>query len=220
MTIMTNMQPLHVPLQNSLDNQVTDTAPDRAGTATQSLSIESRRTTDIALVTSEGDRVTLSATSLFEATYEAYNSKGVMNTGVTGETLTLTASSALAISVEGSLNEQELEDIERVVSTMREMASEFFAGEVEEELLELFEEDHGLGTIASFRADISNTQQRFPPPGLPTGLTLIQCPSRWVKQYRRRRPRRQPPHPARNRRPLPSRAVIISPTTSSAPLAK
>jgi predicted small metal-binding protein len=157
MTMMTNMQPLHVPLQNNLDKQVTDAAPDRAGTATQSLSIESRRTTDIALVTSEGDRVTLSATSLFEATYEAYNSKGVMNTGVTGETLTLTASSALAISVEGSLNEQELEDIERIVSTMREMASEFFAGEVEEELSELFEEDHGLGTIASFRADISNT---------------------------------------------------------------
>ncbi len=157
MTMTTNMEPLHVPLQNSLNTQIADTAPERAGTATQSLSIESRRTTDIALVTSEGDRVTLSATSLFDATYEAYNSKGVMNTSVTGETLTLAASSRLAISVEGSLNEQELEDIERVVSTMREMASEFFAGEVEEELAELFEEDHGLGTVASFRADISQS---------------------------------------------------------------
>jgi hypothetical protein len=79
---------------------------------------ESRtRQTDIEILTAEGDRVTISA-SLTRSLAAARDT-----TGEDGATTTVVSSSArLAVSVEGSLSGDELEDIARVVKLLHRAA--------------------------------------------------------------------------------------------------
>ena len=96
--------------------------------------IFSRQNTDFTIVTSEGDRVTLSYDSEFEAACVTYDSLARVSgdsSGFHGEILGLHASREFSISVEGELNEQEVEDIKKAVKAVGKIMKDFLLGNID-----------------------------------------------------------------------------------------
>jgi uncharacterized protein Yka (UPF0111/DUF47 family) len=94
----------------------------------------SRQDTDFTIVTSEGDRVTLSYDSEFEAACVTYDSLARVSgdsSGFHGEILGFHASREFSISVEGELNEQEVEDIKKAVKAVSKIMRDFLLGDID-----------------------------------------------------------------------------------------
>ena len=76
------------------------------GRASQPL-VEAKGSADFTFVTAEGDKVTLSADSLLQASYPSYNARGALQgskTNVPSDALTFTSTQHNAVTVEGDLN--------------------------------------------------------------------------------------------------------------------
>lgn len=126
------------------------------------LSWRDQRSTDVTLVTGDGDRVTLSSSTDRQASYQVYNSSGSINgtsTSARIETFSLSSGKSMSISVEGELSEQERADIALVASTVDKMATEFFNGDVDTALASILDAGGtGSGTISSISASMSHSQ--------------------------------------------------------------
>jgi hypothetical protein len=125
------------------------------------LSASSRKSTDISLVTAEGDKVTISAQSALQAGLVSYDYRGRLNSNeasLQGRALQVSAENALAISVEGDLSKEELADIKKLVEKIEKLGADFFSRPLEDSLsrtLELSDFD----SIASFEANLRYAQQ-------------------------------------------------------------
>ncbi len=123
-------------------------------TQSSSAMLQVEKNSDITLFTKEGDKVTLSSASRFEASYATYSSQGVIDGNafqVKAEAYSVSESFVFELSVEGDLSKEELKDIKEALKTIEKLTSDFFAGKTEQAV------DHAEGitkldTIASFEA--------------------------------------------------------------------
>jgi len=132
--------------------QAAGTAEATAVSVTRSLS------SDITIVTAEGDKVTLSADSVSELSYASYDSKGRMGESgfaVAGE---FHASRELSITVEGDLSRDELKDIRRAVKTIMKATRDALSGDPEK-AAERVEKLGNLDQIASVEAAVTVSRE-------------------------------------------------------------
>ncbi|MBM3224679.1 MAG: hypothetical protein FJZ47_12860 [Candidatus Tectomicrobia bacterium] len=121
---------------------------------------ETRTSADITLVTAEGDKVTLSAETASQASYLRYDARGRIqgqHARVRTEVLQLNASEALSVQIEGNLNDAERADIQEALSTLADIATDFFDGDTDSALssaLDLTE----LETLQSIDATLEVSQ--------------------------------------------------------------
>jgi hypothetical protein len=116
---------------------------------------------DLTVVTTEGDRVTLAADSALQASYTSYDARGRIrgqSFNIYAEALEATAADHIAVSVEGNLNEQELVDMQHLLSSIAGIATDFFAGAPDQELVQTLDL-RDLSTLASFNATLELTHQ-------------------------------------------------------------
>jgi hypothetical protein len=115
----------------------------------------SEESTDITIMTKDGDKVTLSADIGVEASSTTYNSRALTNATYTesrGKLNSFDVSRQIDIAVEGVLDEQEKEEIEQVIKAISEMISDFLSGKSDR----IDEKSNGfadLGTISDVEAD-------------------------------------------------------------------
>lgn len=87
---------------------------------------ETRRSAELTIVTGDGDRVTISAAATNAVTYDAVGAS-VSNENGTGQaagvSVQRSSSQSLAISVEGTLDKDELRDIQKLVKMLEKAAS-------------------------------------------------------------------------------------------------
>ncbi|GEM_PF-1472421 len=123
-------------------------------TQSSSAALQVRQSSDITLFTEEGDKVTLSSASRFEAGYAIYSSQGVIDgkaSQVDAEAFSVSKASVFELSVEGDLNKQELKDIEKALKTIEKLTTDFFSGNTDK-AVDRASRIAKLDSIASFEA--------------------------------------------------------------------
>ncbi len=127
----------------------------------QSLSASESLNAGLTIKTKEGDLVTLTSGSYSQFDAYSYNSKGIVQneqgTAVVKQNyreVTLTSGESFSFSVQGDLNEEELEDIEAIVKGIDEVISEMTAGDMEEAVATAMSMG-GYDTVSAYSADIS-----------------------------------------------------------------
>ena len=92
--------------------------------------VSSEQSADLTIVTKEGDRVTLSVDSSFEAAYATYNRKAQMDgvyTETRGQIRAVNAEREISITVEGDLNDAERKEIKRIMHEIFKMIKNFLS---------------------------------------------------------------------------------------------
>lgn len=121
---------------------------------------ETQTSADFTFLTAEGDKVTLSADTLLQASYTRYDARGTLlgqNAQVQGEALALSATQHSSIAVEGHLSQQEIEDIQHIVQKVAELAHDVFSG-TRTEPLDVALDLEDFETLRSFNATLEYTQ--------------------------------------------------------------
>lgn len=119
--------------------------------------LEARAAAEISLVTSDGDRVTLSASSALAATYSTYDYFGrIGGQTVSGqsENLQIAGSGAFSLNVEGELDPEELADIHKLLQALETASADVFSASGAR-LSESLANFGSLDSIASFAATLS-----------------------------------------------------------------
>lgn len=96
-------------------------------------SLDAKTESQLTLVTSEGDRVTLSAQAQMAYRYGQFEVSMVSDEGglsMTGTSLDYMRMSGFEIEVQGDLNEQELADIQQLLGAFKETINEFLEGDL------------------------------------------------------------------------------------------
>ncbi len=123
-------------------------------TQSSSATLQVQQSSDITLFTAEGDKVTLSSASSFEASYATYSRQGVIDGNafqVDAEAYSVSEAFVFELSVEGDLNAEELKDIKKALQTIEKLTSDFFSGKTDK-ILDRAERITKLDSIASFEA--------------------------------------------------------------------
>lgn len=117
--------------------------------------------TDLVLQTKEGDQVTLRSNSFSQMDVFTYDSKGVVQTeseaSVVGQSqrkIILASGESFSFTVEGQLNEAELEDIEAIVKGLDGVMSEMSQGDTSGALDKVMEMG-SFRSVSAFAADIT-----------------------------------------------------------------
>lgn len=138
----------------SLFNPFTSNEGTLNKTQSSSASLQIQQSSEITLFTAEGDKVTLSSFSSLEASYATYSSQGLIG-GVATQTqieaFSFSEQFVLELSIEGSLNKQELKDILKAFKTIEKLSQDFFSGDTEK-ALHRAEKITDLESIAGFDA--------------------------------------------------------------------
>jgi len=138
---------------------------------------------DITLYTEEGDKVTISTLSQFEASFmDSDYSAELRNASVSAQMKELNVSSAnsFQISVEGDLNDEEQEDIQEILGKLEGMMTDLLNGDLDSIMNEALGLLDGADSISGVEATLefhqrlnmeSQTMTRMygPPPPLPNG---------------------------------------------------
>ena len=97
------------------------------------VSLRSQTQTGISILTAEGDKVTLSTNQAFKGTGLLFNYRGVLE----GQPISLRAnalegqsSTFQRLRVEGDLNEQEIQDIQKVIASTRGLVDDLAKGDI------------------------------------------------------------------------------------------
>jgi len=138
-------------------------------------SIASEQSTDITIMTEEGDKVTLSSDIQMDASLTTYNSKALTNTTYTesrGKLFSFDANRQIDIAVEGDLNDQEKEEIEKVLKAISEMINDFLSGKNDQSA-------ENIGDFADLTT-ISNVEAEFE---IKKSLTLVNLSSAKYAAY-------------------------------------
>jgi len=133
------------------------------GRSTQSFSkvdVQTQTQTGLSIVTAEGDKVTLSTNAAFQGTGVKYNARGVSE----GQALTLRSnslegsfSSEKQITVEGDLNEQEIQDIKKIVNLVNGLREDVATGDLNT-ILANGQQIQATGSIASVDLKIKHSE--------------------------------------------------------------
>jgi hypothetical protein len=122
------------------------------------LNVSADQSADINITTAEGDTVTLSSDYHAEATLLTYEHLAYRNSGYEaekGELVDYNEERNVALSVEGTLSDQEMADIQALLSDLGEMLKAFLTGEgggeggVEEHSADISR----YGSLSAFQAD-------------------------------------------------------------------
>jgi len=111
---------------------------------------ETHTSTDITLVTAEGDKVTLSTDAVRQATYTRYDAHGrLRGYGLErhAETFQMASANDISLQIEGDLNDAERADIQQALGTIEQFAADFFDGKGDEAPNQLFK----LGNLNTLR---------------------------------------------------------------------
>ncbi len=133
------------------------------GRSTQSFSkvdVHTQTQTGLSIVTAEGDKVTLSTNAAFQGTGVKYNARGVAE----GQALTLRSNSLEGsfisekqITIEGDLNEQEIEDIKKLVNQANGLREDVATGNLNT-ILANGQQLRATGSIASVDLNIKHSE--------------------------------------------------------------
>ncbi len=123
-------------------------------TSSSSARLQVKKSSDVTLFTTEGDKVTLSAFSSLDASAETYSQTGLVN-GMMGQRQTAAVSVSqtfsLELSIEGDLNPQEIKDLLKAFKTIEKLSSDFFEGN-HHDAVDRANKVTGLSSISSFEA--------------------------------------------------------------------
>jgi hypothetical protein len=186
-----------------------------ASTQRRGLNSYERMDAGLTIKTREGDIVTLSASRFSELTAREYSSQGEMTSRdgqVSARThqrqIELSTGEAFSFSVQGDLNEQELADIEKIVSGIDKIIYEMAEGDMDDAVALALSMDH-YDSVAMYEADISMARSyasytetsaaarapSLPGPGKNDGLVSSGRAPSWIRSPGSWRPRRQMPWP-------------------------
>ena len=115
---------------------------------------DTQTSADIAIVTADGDRLTLSTASVLQAAYAHYDYQGRLqgqrvNIGV--EALQFASSNQVHVVVEGDLDAPELADIRSLLGNLEEMVTEFLDSDFDKAVAQALKSGD-LDSIASLDA--------------------------------------------------------------------
>ncbi len=153
-----------------------------------------QETQDIKLTTEEGDTVTISSLSQFQASYLSFDYSAQLkdkSLSLEAEKLKMSSKNGFQISVDGDLNEEEKEDIAQVLGQLDEIMEDLVSGDLDEVMkgaLGLIDDTDtitGLDAVLRFEQRVSMEQ-------------------RTVTQLSGNGPLR-PPHPPRGEHPSPDK---------------
>jgi len=116
-----------------------------------------RQNMDLEIVTSEGDVVTLSSNTESNMDYMSYDKTGSNNGGsykIHGEALSIEVSSGFSLSVNGDLNEEELEEIQMLINDVDSVMGSMVSGNMND-AVEQAMKIGGFDTISGFEAELS-----------------------------------------------------------------
>ena len=149
---------------NGLHNRA---APSNTNTASSSseLSVASYSSLDAGLTiqTREGDMVTLSTSQYSDLEAYEYSRRGVVSNedgyaaaSYNVREITLTTGETFSFTVEGDLNEEELEDIESIITGVDNIIGEMMEGDLQDAVSQAMSMGH-YDSISSYEADITVT---------------------------------------------------------------
>ncbi len=124
-------------------------------------SIDVQSSAGISLITADGDKVTLSTSTSLHAslqTYDFLGRTGGQTVAAQGQEFQLSTSSGFALSVEGSLDEEELKDIKKLLNTLSAIGNGLVNGNPDNGLQRIAQLNN-LDSIASFEANFSYSKQ-------------------------------------------------------------
>lgn len=125
--------------------------------ASSRTTLNARANAAISLITADGDKVTLSASSALLATHTTYDYLGRIegqSLAAHAEKLQISSSSEFAVTVEGELDPEELADINKLLDAIETTAAAVFSGKPDG-LLKSFADVGELDSIASFQAALN-----------------------------------------------------------------
>ncbi len=133
------------------------------GRSTQSFSkvdVQTHTQTGLSIVTAEGDKVTLSTNAAFQGTGVKYNARGL----VEGQAVTLRSNSLEGsltsekqITLEGNLNEQEIQDIKKIINQVNGLREDVATGDLNT-ILANGQQIKASGSIASVDLNIKHSE--------------------------------------------------------------
>ncbi|MBF0211398.1 MAG: hypothetical protein HQK68_10995 [Desulfamplus sp.] len=128
----------------------------------EALQASQNKNLELSLTTKEGDTVTLSAGSFMEFASLSYDKSGRISNGnrsesasISSREMTLASGSQFTFSVKGSLNDQEMDDIESLVKTLDDVINKMATGNMDDAISQALEMQEGYDSIAGFEADLS-----------------------------------------------------------------
>ena len=116
---------------------------------------------DISLITADGDKVTLSASSALLATHTTYDFLGRIDgqaLAAHAEKLQISSTSEFAVTVEGELDQEELADINKLLDAIKTTVAGVFSGK-SDKLQQSLAGFGDLHSIASFEATLSYSRE-------------------------------------------------------------
>jgi len=96
---------------------------------------ETHTSAEIAFVTAEGDKVTLSTDAVTQAAYTRYDSRGRLRgpgSDRHAETFQWASAKDISLHIEGNLNDAERADMQQALGTLEQLATDFFSGKLDE----------------------------------------------------------------------------------------
>jgi hypothetical protein len=134
-----------------------DTRFQQTSTRLSALSVSAEQSADITILTDEGDTVRLSSREYAEADLLAYEHVSSTHSGYDRaemQQVDFEAGSELALAVQGDLNDQEMADIQSLLSDLGAMLKAFLTGTGERDgATEVAGELDRFETISAFKAD-------------------------------------------------------------------
>ncbi|SLM28313.1 hypothetical protein MTBBW1_1310011 [Desulfamplus magnetovallimortis] len=128
----------------------------------ESLRASENRSLELELTTKDGDTVTLSTASFMDFASLSYDKSGKVSNGyetasakMSSREMTLASGSQFTFSVQGSLSEDELNDIENIVKTLDDVFYEMSTGDMDEAMAKALEMGEGYETVSGFNADLN-----------------------------------------------------------------
>ena len=118
--------------------------------------ITGEQSTDIEILTADGDKVTLSSDIKFESSAIVYEKQGQTSAGYSqsqGQIISASANSHLELTVEGTLDEQEKKEIKAVLMNLFRMVKDFLSGNAAADTEEA-QNFADLTTISKVKAEV------------------------------------------------------------------
>lgn len=159
---MNNISPFHSSISGYDNRGDLERFGSRTSETREALQASESKNLELSLTTKEGDTVTLSTDSFMDFASLSYDKNGKISNGyetasaaLSYREMTLTSGSQFTFSVQGSLSEDELDDIENIVNTLDEVMYDMSTGEMGEAMAKALEMGEGYDTVSEFSADLS-----------------------------------------------------------------
>lgn len=118
--------------------------------------ISHSQSTDVVLYTQDGDKVTLSSSTQFQAKYATYEGLAGVGNAIAwnkGESFEMSAGTQFSLSIEGNLDAQEKADIEKALKTIDKIMTDLMSGKTGK-AMQSAEKLGRLDSLQSLSADL------------------------------------------------------------------